>query len=188
MSPGFAGKETMRTITKLAILFAASATLLSSAQTARAQQDHEVLPAPLPSQIVAGRKVFISNAGVDSRYLYNGGPDRLYNQFYAAMKRWGRYELVPAPAEADLVLEIRLIAPIGGVNVMNGSGSSRTDPQFRLIILDPGTRVTLWVFTEHIEPAVLQGNRDKNFDQAVNNLFNDLRNIAGQPVAASSKK
>ena len=168
----------MRTITKLAILFAASATLLTSAQTARAQQDHEVLPAPLPSQIVAGRKVFISNAGVDSRYLYNGGP--VEGGTFPAM--------IWHDAEADLVLEIRLIAPIGGVNVMNGSGSSRTDPQFRLVILDPGTRVTLWVFTEHIEPAVLQGNRDKNFDQAVNNLFNDLRNIAGQPVAAATSK
>ena len=182
----------MRTITKLAILFAASATLLTSAQTARAQQDHEVLPAPLPSQIVAGRKVFISNAGGDSRNIYNGGPDRLYNQFHAAIKNWGRYEPVGSPAESDLVLEVSLANPFVGEGVPGGGGQgvgrSRSDPQFRLVILDPGTRVTLWVFTEHIEPAVLQGNRDKNFDQAVNNLFNDLRNIAGQPVAAANSK
>ena len=182
----------MRTITRLAILFAASATLLTSAQTARAQQGHEVLPAPLPSQIVAGRKVFISNAGGDSRNIYNGGPDRLYNQFHAAIKNWGRYELVGSPAESDLVLEVSLANPFVGEGVPGGGGQgvgrSRSDPQFRLVILDPGTRVTLWVLTEHIEPALLQGNRDKNFDQAVNNLFNDLRNIAGQPVAAANSK
>lgn len=28
---------------------------------------------------------------------YSGGPDRLYNEFYAAMKSWGRYELVSTP-------------------------------------------------------------------------------------------
>jgi hypothetical protein len=55
-----------------------------------------------------------------------------------------------------------------------------------LVILDPGTRVILWVFTEHIEHALLQGNRDKNFDQSLNFLVNDLRNVAGQPVASTS--
>jgi hypothetical protein len=57
-----------------------------------------------------------------------------------------------------------------------------------LVILDPGTRVTLWVFTEHIVPAILLSNRDKNFDQALNYLVNDLRNVAGQPVAGANGK
>ena len=30
-----------------------------------------------------------------------------YNEFYAAMKSWGRYELVSSPADADMVFEIR---------------------------------------------------------------------------------
>ena len=50
-------------------------------------------------------------AGDQSRYeavSYSGGPDRAYNEFYAAMKTWGRYELVAAPRDADLVFEIRL--------------------------------------------------------------------------------
>ncbi len=183
----------MRTITKLVILFAASATLLTSEQTAKAQQAREVLPAPLPSQIAAGRKVFISNAGGDSHNLYNGGPDRLYNQFYSAIKNWGRYEIVGSPAEADLVFEVSLANPFIGEYVSGGgqvsvSSRSMSDPQFRLVIVDPGTRVTLWVFTEHIEPALLQGNRDKNFDLALNYLINDLRNVSGQPVASSNSK
>ena len=161
------------------------------ASTARAQQTKTVLPAPMPAQITNGRKVFVSNAGGDTNGQYSGEPRRLYDQFYAALKSWGRYELVGSPAEADLVLEIGFNNPFVGEDVSGGHGasvSSRSvnDPHFRLVILDPGTRVTLWVFTEHIEHAFLQGNRDKNFDQALNYLVNDLRNVAGQPVASAS--
>lgn len=183
----------MRSITKLTLLLGANTMLWASTPVARAQQAREVLPAPMPAQIYTGRKVFISNDGGDSHNLYNGGPDRLYNQFYAAIKNWGRYEIVRSPAEADLVLEVSLANPIIGEYVSGGgqtsvSSRSMSDPQFRLVILDPGTRVTLWVFTEHIEPALLQSNRDKNFDQAVSFLFNDLRNVAGQPVASANNK
>jgi len=63
-----------------------------------------------------------------------------------------------------------------------------TDHQFRLTILDPGTRVTLWTLTEHLQFAVLLGNRDKNFDQALAALVNDVKNIAGQPAATSPRR
>jgi hypothetical protein len=155
-----------------------------------------VPPAPFPAQITTGKKVFVSNAGGDTNGLYSGEPRRLYDQFYAALKNWGRYELVGSPAEADLAFEIGFTNPFVGEHVSGGGGtggnsfsvSSRpvSDPQFRLAIIDPGTRVILWVFTGHIEPALLQGNRDKNFDQALNSLVNDLRNVAGQPVASAS--
>ena len=178
----------MRKILKLAIILGAIAGWAPACE-ARAQQT--VLPAPLPAQITSGRKVFVSNAGGDTNGLYSGEPRRLYDQFYSALKSWGRYELVGNPAEADLVFEIGFTNPIVRENVSGGNGvpvSSRSvsDPQFRLVILDPGTRVILWVFTEHIAPALLQGNRDKNFDQALSFLVNDLRNVAGQPVAAAS--
>ena len=174
------------------IRFSALAAVLTAPAALEAQQAKDLLPAPLPSQITSGRKVFISNAGGDSNGLYSGGPNRLYNQFYAAMKSWGRYELVDNPATADLVFEINFLNPFVGENVSGGglghapvTGRSVNDPQFRLVVLDPGTRVILWVFTGHIESALLQGNRDKNFDQALVYLVNDLRNIAGQPVASS---
>ena len=181
----------MRRIIKAIIFFVALTLCAIAAAPATAQQSKDALPGPLPSQIVTGRKVFISNAGGDSHNLYNGGPDRLYNQFYSGIKNWARYELVGSPAEADLVFEVSFANPFIGEYVSGGgqtsvSSRSVTDPRFRLVILDPGTRVTLWVFTEHIEPALLQGNRDKNFDQAVNYLVNDLRNVAGAPPVASA--
>jgi hypothetical protein len=63
-----------------------------------AQQFKQVPPAPVPPLILAAKKVFIANGGGDESLFdmpqYSGGPDRLYNEFYAAMKSWGRYELV----------------------------------------------------------------------------------------------
>ena len=158
-----------------------------------AQQTKTVLPAPFPAQITKGKKVFVSNAGGDTNGLYSGEARRLYDQFYAALKGWGRYDLVGSPAEADLVFEIGFSNPFVGADVSGSGGTGNTpvsvssrsvnDPQFRLVIVDPGTRVILWVFTEHIEAAKLQRNRDKNFDQALDVLVNDVRNVAGQPAA-----
>jgi hypothetical protein len=60
-----------------------------------AQQSKGPAPAPVPVQIGAALKVFISNAGgegfetVIDQTVFNGGPDRPYNEFYAAVKSWG---------------------------------------------------------------------------------------------------
>ena len=158
----------------------------------RGQNQKELLPAPLPRQIFTAHKVFVSNAGGDTLGDYSGGPDRAYNQFYGTLKEWGRYELVAAPADAELIFEVSFTTPTVGEDVSGGgaghfSVSSRQvkDPQFRLTILDLKTHVLLWTFTEHVQPALLQGNRDKNFDQAMAALVNDVRNVAGQPGPAA---
>ncbi|PYU49599.1 MAG: hypothetical protein DMG48_16335 [Acidobacteria bacterium] len=156
----------------------------------RAQNQKELLPAPLPRQIFTAHKVFVSNAGGDTLGDYSGGPDRAYNQFYGALKGWGRYELVAAPGDAELVFEISFAMPIVGENVSGGNGTTVSsspvkDPQFRLAIVDLKTQVLLWTFTEHVQPALLQMNRDKNFDHAMAALVNDVRNVAGQPGPAA---
>jgi hypothetical protein len=157
----------------------------------RAQDKKELLPAPLPAQIFTARKVFVSNGGGDTLDYYSGGPDRAYNELYTALKGWERYELVAAPANAELVFEISFSVPILGEAVSGGAGtpvSSKTviDPQFRLAIRDLKTHVLLWTFTEHVQNALLKGNRDKNFDQAMAALVNDIRNVAGQPAPTGS--
>jgi hypothetical protein len=184
--------KSIRAATFSLALAVALITALLMPPSAQAQQSKDVPAAPLPSQVYSAKKVFISNAGGDSNGIYTGGPERLYNQFYAAVKGWGRYELVTSPAAADLVLEVSLFigeGMIGGGNTQV-SNYNFTDPHLSLVIVDPATRVTLWTFTEHIERARLQSNRDKNFDLAFTNLANDLRNVSGQPaaVAANSQK
>jgi hypothetical protein len=158
-----------------------------------AQSKPTVAPdAPVPAQILSAKKIFIANAGGDQPLLddpqFSGGVERSYNQFYAAIKAWGRYEIVGAPGDADLLLEIRFTVPPVGGPVVRGDtiGGRPYDPQFQLVIRDPKINALLWGFTEHAQWAILQGNRDRNFDQAVDRLVNNLRALVAraQPAAA----
>lgn len=142
-----------------------------------AQGKPTVAPAaPVPSQILAARKVFIANAGGDEMAsndpVFSGGPERAYNQFYAAIKSWGLFNIVGSPADADLLLEIR--QEVQTVSLGGKAGGSAT-PLFRLDIRDPKSNALLWGFHIHSEFGLGQGNSDRNFDQAVERLANELR-------------
>ena len=158
---------------------ALAVTVLALVTTANAQQSKAQLPAaaPVPSQIASAQKIFVSNGGGDSptpginEAVFNGGPDRPYNQFYEAIKGWGRYEVVSSPADADLVFEISW---------------SLADTEFRLpvfgklrlVILDPRTHTTLWTISEYAQGAMLVSNRDKNLDQAMTTVIGRLKVLA----------
>jgi len=143
----------------------------------------------VPAQIGAAQKVFISNAGGESletvidETVFNGGPDRPYNEFYAAMKSWGRCELVSSPADADLILEISWALSDTGLRLP-------VLGQLRLVVIDPKTHVTLWNFTEYVRGAILLGNRDKNFDQAMNTVVGRLKSLMlpSAPTADAARK
>lgn len=150
-----------------------------------AEQAKPAPPAPIPAQILAAKKVFVANAGTEQPWYeygqFSGGPDRAYNQFYARLKSWGRYELADAPAGADLLFEIQFMCPPSVAAGKEGADSIAGrpyDPQFRLVIRDPKTNALLWVFTERAQWAVLLGNRDKNFDQALARVVNDLQGLS----------
>lgn len=146
-------------------------------------------PAPVPPALLNARRVFISNAGADSGLFphpFNGDPDRGYSEFYAAMKAWGRYELVADPNDADLVFELQLTAPNGPQNPSKQNGAADPLPMFRLVILERKSHYVLWALTESIEFAFLQKTHDHNFDQAVANLTADLKRLTAVPVAASN--
>jgi hypothetical protein len=142
-----------------------------------AQEAPAAPAAPVPTRIASAKKAFISNAGEQRNpsgdLFFSGGPDRVYDQFYAAVKDWGRYELVPDPGDADLVLEISL------VNVPQGAYN-----ELRLVLLDPRTHVTLWTFSEHAEYAGRQKTREASLDRALSLISYDLKKLAG-PTAAT---
>jgi hypothetical protein len=150
-----------------------------------AQQAKGAPPAPAPPQIAAAQKVFISNAGGESfesvidQTVFNGGPDRPYNQFYAAMKAWGRYEVVSSPTDADLVFEISWVLTDTGLKLP-------VLGQLRLVVIDPKTHVTLWNFTEYVRGAILLGNRDKNFDQAMTIIVNRMKLLSTPPAVPAA--
>jgi hypothetical protein len=156
-----------------------------------AAQTKEVLPAPIPAQVSTAKKVFIANGGGDEpgidEPIFSGGVDRSYNEFYAAMKSCGRYELVGSPAEADLLFEISFAVKTSTTKVFKGDtiGSS-LDPQFRLEIRDPKTNALLWAFTEHVQWAILPGNRNRNFDQASARIVTDVLALGTRAAAAAT--
>jgi len=138
----------------------------------------------VPPQIAAAQNVFVSNAGGESfesvidETVFTGGPDRPYNQFYASLKNWGRYTLVSSPADADLVFEISWVLTDTGLKLP-------VLGQLRLVVIDPRTHVTLWNFTQYVRGAMLLGNRDKNFDQALTIMVNRMKLLANPPAAAA---
>lgn len=150
-----------------------------------AQQSKGLPPGPVPPQIAAAQKVFISNAGGESfenvidQTVFNGGPDRPYNECFALMKDWGRFELVSSPADADLVFEVSWVLTDTGLRLP-------VLGQLRLVVIDPKTHVTLWNFTEYVRGAILLGNRDKNFDQAMTMIVNRMKILATQPAAPAA--
>ncbi len=148
------------------------ASLLAAAQPKGAPS------APVPAQLIAAKRIFIANAGGDVGSYpeppYDGGPDRAYNSFYAAMKAWGRYELVGTPADADLLFEIRFTVHPG--TVWKGD-TVYSDSQFRLSIREPKTGALLWALCEPVEHAVLQANRDRNFDVALDRVLDDVKRV-----------
>jgi hypothetical protein len=148
-----------------------------------AQQPQETPAAPIPVQLASAKRVFISNAGEETIFrlpkdaLYSGGPNRAYNQLYAAMKSWGRYELVSAPADADLVFEIGFTDKYEGQIYV---------AQFKLVVVEPKTHFALWTITKYVEFAGQAKNREKNYDLTMTALMDDLKSVVTTPAKASS--
>jgi hypothetical protein len=138
--------------------------------------------APIPTQIRAAKRVFVSNMGGECQNFNSPGfnfgvgqPLRhgqvsaavptAYDGLYSALKDWGRFELVLTPSDADLVFQIHVVCP----SIKEGH------PVVELQILDPKTRIALWGFSENADPAELQKNRDTNFERALTRLTQDVR-------------
>jgi len=161
----------LRSVSRLALV---AAVMMVSASSLSAQKAQET--APIPSQITSAKKVFISNTIGDD--LYSNDPSQVYTAFYAAMKSWGRYELVSSPANADLIFEISFREPVVAVAVTGSAanvpvGGSYTNPHLRLVISDPKTRVSLWWFIAHVRQPLF--NSEKSLDQTITDLMGQLR-------------
>jgi hypothetical protein len=106
---------------RAALISGLLASFILSASVANAQEKEIAPKAPVPSQILTSKNGFISNGGLDGiafeAFHDLGDVNQPYNAFYHAVSSWGRYTVVSAPAEADLVFEIRFTAPFNGEHV-----------------------------------------------------------------------
>jgi hypothetical protein len=176
----------MRTSDAFSCLSVAIAVSLTTA--ALAQMPAYDQAGPVPPAIAAAKYVFVSNAGSDSGLFpepFTGDPDRPYTEFYSGLKATGDYTLVGDPAQADLVLELRLVAPYGPSEANKQKGASDPLPMFHLVVYDGKTHYILWAVTSSIEIAYLQKTHDKNFDTALTEVLDQFLKIAGKPPAAA---
>lgn len=156
-------------------------TLLFTATVIKAQP---APAAPVPPAITAAKSIFVSNGGSDSGLFpepFSGDPSRPYNQLFAALQSSGQFHLVTDPSSADLVLEIRLIAPYGPTSANKQNGASDPLPMFRLTVYDAKSHFVLWTITSSIGVAFLQKTHDHNFDIALTEVVSEFLSIAGKP-------
>jgi hypothetical protein len=149
--------------------------------------------APVPTQIGAAKRVFVSNMGGECQNFKSPGlnfgmgqPLRhgqvsatvptAYEGLYWALKDWGRFDLVLTPSDADLIFQIRVICP----SIKEGH------PVLELQILDPKTGIALWGFSENADPADLQKNRDTNFERALARLTQDVKALFARADASDA--
>ena len=141
--------------------------------------------APVPPQIVQARAVFVSNGGGSNYFeIFTGGPDRGYNTLYRDLERSQAYQLVRTPSEADLIFEIRSVAPAAAV----GTNDVVANPQLILNIRDPRTQAILWTTTANVRAYGTKKRRDRQFDESVAVLLDKLEQVAGRPLTPAQTK
>jgi hypothetical protein len=139
--------------------------------------------APPPAQIEAAHTVFLTNAGADPSFPVDS--TQSFNDIYAGLRAWGRFQLVNSPEQADLIFELHGEAPVSGVTGVDGDISSYTSPAFQLTIRDPRNDAVLWTITS---PVVLAG-RNKELAQWVaqseKNLISRIKVVSGETLTAA---
>jgi hypothetical protein len=157
LQPVFMKMRKERTMLKvrLAVMSLAIAMMLPLGSLLQAQAP----AAPLPSQILTAKKVFISNAGVEYETgLWKGGSPQPYNELYAAIKL------------ADPVSRLK---------------SSVESPQIELLLLDPKTHSVLWTLGQDVSVRHAQIGRNHALEEAIGKLIGDLKALTAQPAPAA---
>jgi hypothetical protein len=135
-------------------------------------------PAPLvPLQVLSARKVFLSNAGLDSNSIvaFNNTwaktkADIPYAGFVAAMKSSGQYDCVVTPTDSDVVFEFRVESAFSSL-----LGSFPSYSTFLSVsIFDPKTHFVLWTVKT---PFEVNKKFDQNVGVAVTNLLDSIKSL-----------
>ena len=160
----------MLKIARIGTFCIAAAMALLTIPTAIAKKVPDPPAAPIPTQVPTGKRVFISNSESTADLIF-GVPTLTYNMLYEHMKSWGQYELVAAPADADLIFTISFVISL--------------NQQLRLVVLDPTTHVVLWTLAEQVPPWTRQATGRKNFDQTMSKLVDDIRKLTTPPAGTT---
>lgn len=133
-------------------------------------------PAPLPTEVTQAKTVFLVNAG---------GSEIAFDALYQAFKEWGKYQLVGSPEQADLLISLQYFVEKNGEHTIPITNSytgqttyisrENVDPQLKLSIVDPKTKMELWSSIDHRRLARLSSNRDKETVNSAVRLVQELK-------------
>lgn len=140
---------------------------------------------PVPASIAAAHKVLLTTVGVSPNFPLD--PGQVYNDVYADLQAWGHYKLVSTPQEADLIFELREVAPRSEIYGGHGYVYSAHSPAFLLTIVDPKTQLALWTITS---PVYLAGKNQVYahwVSLAESNLVSRIKVVAGQPLTSQEQ-
>ena len=132
----------------------------------------QIFVAPVPTEILAAKKIFVSNGGTDSftpAERYTGEAYRAYNQLYGALQKSARFQLVSTPSEADLVIEVSTQVAV------------KAQDRVRLTIFETKSHYVLWRLDSWVELSLRRATRDRNFESAVTRLASDFEKLASPP-------
>lgn len=160
---------------------ARAATLHQVPTAAPTPQDAPPPQAPVPTQIAAAHTVFLVNNGADQNFPIIA--QDAYNRVYAALQHWGHYQLVSSPDQAELVFQLRDIAPLTGVSGDANNVYSFSGPAFRLAIKNPTTNVTLWTINSPVLIGGRKATRTRELNIAVTNLVSRVKVLANEPLS-----
>jgi hypothetical protein len=181
--------RTIAAVLSFAILFNQSVRAATLHQVAAAAQTPQAPPppqapapsqAPVPTQIAAARTIFLVNNGADANFPITA--QDAYSRVYAALQAWGHFQLVSSPDQADLVFQLRDIAPVTGVYGDRAGTYAINSPAFQLAIKDPKSNVTLWTVNSPVQIAGRKAARARWLDIAVTNLVSRVKVLANQPL------
>lgn len=163
----------------------------ASGVTKAAKRPQGFTSAP-PPLLLKAHTVFVSNAGADAGLFphpFTGTQDRTYGYFCDRIDDADHFERVDNPADADIVLEVSLIAPPGSVSGSKSIGTGDALPAFKLVAYDRPTHYILWAVNQTVDKATLQKTHDKNLDAAVDSVFNQFMAAAmGKPMMSVEPK
>jgi hypothetical protein len=160
--------------------------LLQQAQPAPVASD----PAPSPeavaqARLLAAKNIFIVSDGSDDAFPTT--PAAGHDRFAAAMRSWGRYNIVSSIAEADVVLQLREAVTTTVVDGTTDSPSASVyhNPFFRLTIADPSSLKPLWVITVPVRTGTRKKDKADLFSISAQNLTSQLKLLVGQPLTTT---
>jgi hypothetical protein len=152
----------MNTSRLLVFLAVSAAVTIQPVLNAKSRSDIPL--APLPGRIASARNIFLANGG---------GDDLAFDAVYADFKQWPRYSIVDTPALADIVIQIRSVNTVIGVNSRNSRAN--VSPPLEITIFDAGSKELLWSHIEHRRIAILEKNREKEAISAAERLVANLK-------------